>query len=146
MIEEPWRAVTDPAAALPNWRPILIPVLVIALSRSGSARASGRAALPVPGKKATELGWVILRPLPSRWAASMKSSDCQAELVHMAHKVQLAQQSLRGYLGAVTTGQEEERRRPARELHDDTIQSLIALNQQIQLPHMTAPMRPAKND
>jgi signal transduction histidine kinase len=57
----------------------------------------------------------------------------------MARKVQLAQQSLRGYLGAVTTGQEEERRRLARDLHDDTIQSLIVLNQQIQLAQMSAP-------
>ena len=43
------------------------------------------------------------------------------------------------YLSAVTSGQEEERRRLARDLHDDTIQSLIALNQQIQLAQMAAP-------
>jgi signal transduction histidine kinase len=67
----------------------------------------------------------------------------QAELVHMAKKVKAAQQSLRGYLGAVTAGQEEERRRLARELHDDTIQSLIALNQQGQLAQMDLNGHPA---
>ncbi|MGB3717211.1 MAG: sensor histidine kinase, partial [Candidatus Promineifilaceae bacterium] len=54
-----------------------------------------------------------------------------------------AQQSLRGHLGAVTAGQEEERRRLARELHDDTIQSLIALNQQGQLAQMALDGHPA---
>jgi signal transduction histidine kinase len=46
-------------------------------------------------------------------------------------------------LGAVTAGQEEERRRLARELHDDTIQSLIALNQRGQLAQMALDGHPA---
>jgi signal transduction histidine kinase len=54
----------------------------------------------------------------------------------MSHKVQTAQNNLRSQVGAITWGQEEERRRLARELHDDTIQSLIALNQRVQLAQL----------
>jgi two-component system sensor histidine kinase UhpB len=61
----------------------------------------------------------------------------QKELTEMARKVQTAQAGLRGYIGAITTAQEEERRRLARELHDDTIQAIIALKQRIQLTEQT---------
>jgi signal transduction histidine kinase len=37
------------------------------------------------------------------------------------------------YIASITEGQEEERKRLARELHDDTAQSLIALNQQVEM-------------
>src|SRR5512142_3389096 len=53
----------------------------------------------------------------------------------MARKVQAAQEGLHGYIGAITAAQEEERLRLARELHDDTIQAVIALKQRVQLAH-----------
>ena len=57
----------------------------------------------------------------------------QSELAEMARKVQASQEGLRDYIGAITSAQEEERLRVARELHDDTIQELIALKQRVQL-------------
>ncbi|HSB65709.1 MAG TPA: histidine kinase, partial [Anaerolineales bacterium] len=60
----------------------------------------------------------------------------QKELIRMAQKVEDAQHSLHSYIGAITDAQEDERRRLARELHDDTIQALIALKQKVQLAQL----------
>ena len=59
--------------------------------------------------------------------------ELRETLDRMAHQVQSAQEAMRGYVAAVMRGQEEERMRLARELHDDTIQALIALQQRIEL-------------
>lgn len=61
----------------------------------------------------------------------------------MAHKVKAAQESLRDYISAITAGQEDKRRRLARELHDDTLQALIALNQRTQLARLSLADSPA---
>ncbi len=58
-------------------------------------------------------------------------------LIHLAQKIQSAQNNLRSYIGVITTGQENERMRLARELHDQTIQDLIALNQVVQMISLT---------
>lgn len=57
----------------------------------------------------------------------------QAELADMAGKVRASQDGLHDYIGAITAAQEEERLRLARDLHDETIQELIALKQRVQL-------------
>ncbi|HEX8992464.1 MAG TPA: ATP-binding protein [Anaerolineales bacterium] len=57
----------------------------------------------------------------------------QHELTEMSRKVQAAQEGLHDYIGAITAAQEEERMRLAHELHDDTIQAVIALKQRVQL-------------
>lgn len=52
-------------------------------------------------------------------------------MLAMAGHVQRAQQQSRAYTDALSDGQEAERARIARELHDDTVQSLIAISQRI---------------
>lgn len=62
----------------------------------------------------------------------------QSGLERMAEDLQSAQSALRGYIGAITAGVENERRGLARELHDDTLQTLIALHQRVQLAALNA--------
>ena len=139
VIEEPWFAVTDPLLRATEMAPlILIPVLVIAMVALWFGVRQVVQPLQSLEKKATDLGWGDFAAIEESVGGINEIQRLQTELIHMARKVQLAQQSLRSYLSAVTTGQEDERRRLARDLHDDTIQSLIALNQQIQLAQMSA--------
>jgi signal transduction histidine kinase len=87
--------------------------------------------------KAAALGWGNFEAIEEPVGGIAEIRKLQAELIHLAQKVKSAQKGLRGYIGAITMGQEEERRRLARELHDDTLQSLIALNQRIQLARLS---------
>jgi signal transduction histidine kinase len=83
--------------------------------------------------KAAALAWGDFNAIGQSVGGISEVRHLQMELAEMARKVQAAQEGLHDYIGAITAAQEEERMRLARELHDDTIQAVIALKQRVQL-------------
>lgn len=139
VIKEPWQAVASPMLRTTELAPlVLAPVLIIALIGIGFGLRQIVQPLQALEQQARALGRGYFEAIAEPVGGINEIRRLQTELIHMAQKVKLSQQSLRSYLGAVTTGQEEERHRLARDLHDDTIQSLIALNQRIQLAQLGA--------
>lgn len=140
VVEEPWQAVAHPLLRLTELTTlIMVPVLVAALLALWFGARQIVQPLQALERRATRLGWGDFSAIEAPVGGIAEIQHLQTELIHMAHKVRQGQQNLRGYLAAVTVGQEEERRRLARDLHDDTLQSLIALNQHLQLAQLTAP-------
>lgn len=137
--EEPWDAVESPFLRNTLLAPlILIPAIVLALVVLGFGLREIVQPLRTLEQQAAELGQGHFTAIEQPVGGIAEIQRLQTALARMAAKVKAAQVSLRGYLGAVTAGQEEERRRLARELHDDTVQALIALDQRAQMAQHAA--------
>ncbi len=137
VIEEPWEAVTSPILRTTENAPlVLIPAFLLALLALWFVIRQIVQPLQILENQAVELGWGNYEAIEESVGGIEEIQHLQNELIHLAHKVKAAQAGLRGYIGAITTGQEEERRRLARELHDDTLQALIALNQRLHLARL----------
>ncbi|MEI7849506.1 MAG: histidine kinase [Chloroflexota bacterium] len=140
IIEESWEVVANPTLQTSQITPmILIPALLLAVLALWFGAEQIVKPLRSLEAKAAKLAWGDFKEIEQPVQGIAEIRHLQTELVHMAHRVQTAQQNLHSYIGAITQGQEDERQRLARDLHDDTIQSLIALKQRAQLTRLALP-------
>jgi signal transduction histidine kinase len=84
-------------------------------------------------RSVSELGGGNFEAVQKPVGGVQEIEELQQALVNMANQIRRYQQELQSYIGAITMGQEEERKRLARELHDETVQALIALNQRVEM-------------
>ncbi|MBE3117984.1 MAG: ATP-binding protein, partial [Candidatus Atribacteria bacterium] len=135
--EESWEMVSSPTLRTSQMIPlILVPALLLAMLALWFGAKQIVRPLQKLESKAAKLAWGDFQEIEISVGGIAEIRDLQNELAHMARQLQAAQKSLHSYIGAITQGQEAERLRLARELHDDTIQSLIALKQRVQLARM----------
>lgn len=140
IIEEAWEDIASPYLSTTQSAPlVIVPVFLLAIV----AILFGARRIVTPlqklEKQAANLAEGDFEAILPPVGGIEEIRNLQSELIDMANKLKAAQQSLRSYIGAITAGVENERRSLARELHDDTIQALIALNQRIQLILMNSP-------
>ncbi len=137
VIEEAWEDIASPYLVSTQAAPLaVVPVLLLALVALWFGARRIVQPLRALEKKASDLAEGDFAAIQQPVGGIEEIGNLQAELIDMAEKLEAAQQSLHSYIGSITAGVENERRSLARELHDDTIQSLIALNQRIQLVSM----------
>jgi signal transduction histidine kinase len=144
-LEESWEMVSSPALRATQVAPlVLAPALLMALGGLWFGARQIVQPLQQLESKAISLAWGNFKAIEEPVGGIAEIRRLQVELAHMAAKVQAAQKSLHDYIGVITSAQEEERRRLARELHDDTLQALIALKQRVQLAQMALCDAPAR--
>lgn len=132
--EEAWQAVVNPSLQATQMTPlVIVPAFILALVALWFGIRQIVQPLQRLESKAAALAWGDFEAIRESVGGISEVQHLQMELTEMARKVRAAQEGLRDYIGAITSAQEEERMRLARELHDDTIQAVIALKQRVQL-------------
>jgi signal transduction histidine kinase len=145
VIEEAWEDIASPYLNSTQAAPLaIVPVFLLALVALWFGARRIVQPLRTLEKQASALAQGDFEAIQKPVGGIDEIRNLQAELIDMAEKLDEAQESLHSYIGSITAGVENERRSLARELHDDTIQALIALNQRIQLASMKP--QPAQKD
>ncbi|HSJ56303.1 MAG TPA: histidine kinase, partial [Anaerolineae bacterium] len=134
IVEQPWHEVIGPVLRYSQFMPLVaaLAAVVSLLTLYYGVRAIARP-LQALGQQAERVAWGDFQATRAPVGGVAEIEDLRCTLDQMAHRIQSYQRGMHDYIAAMTQGQEEERRRLARELHDDTAQALIALSQQVEM-------------
>ncbi len=134
VVEEPWVDVVVPVLQYTLLAPLIILAAAVA-SLAALYFGLRRVIRPLQslGRQASRLAWGDFRAIGQPVDGIGEIQDLQRTLQEMAAQIQRYQVGMKDYIGALTQTQEDERKRLARELHDETIQSLVALGQRVKL-------------
>jgi len=84
-------------------------------------------------RSAEQVSWGDYSAISEPVGGVQEVRDLHRALAEMVERIQGYETGMRDYLGAVTRGQEAERARLARELHDGPVQELIAMGQRAEM-------------
>ncbi|MHB0987597.1 MAG: sensor histidine kinase [Bellilinea sp.] len=139
VLEENWEEIATPFLSTTQSAPLLLaPLLVLALIALWFGARQIIQPLQELEVKASRLARGDFSAIRKPVGGIAEIRQLQNALSGTADDLESAQAALRRYIGAITDGIEKERRGLARELHDDTLQALIALNQRFQLLRASA--------
>lgn len=134
ILEEQWAGLLDVRQNAPLLIPLLfVPIIGVALFYLWATQQWVLKPLQTVSKLAQAIGKGEFSQSLEPIHGVTELVDLHVKLQEMGVQLQKAQDKLRGYAQAIQQGQEEERLRVSQELHDDTIQSLVHLDQQVQL-------------
>jgi signal transduction histidine kinase len=144
LVEEPWEETVAPMFQFAVVLPLMFALAaVIALGAVYFVIRNVIRPLQNLAQAANRIAYGDYRAAEQTVGGVQEIEALRETLDAMARQVSAAQNAMQDYITAMTRGQEDERIRLARELHDDTIQSLIALQQRVELTHKALGKDPA---
>lgn len=134
IIREAWHSLTDPLIRFEQVTPfILLTATIISLLTLYFGLRYVVRPLSELGVRANQIGQGQFNAVAKPIGGVKEIEDLRITLHDMTQQLQSSQAALHDYLKAITETQEEERARLGRELHDETVQTLIALGHKAQM-------------